>query len=945
MLPRHARAGKVAVTLIATLAVCGFAAARPDTRTPLQKTLDSLFYAARYDTMSVFLPALIRAAEARGDSAGLGRLTFQRGRVEITLGHQALASRELDRSIRLCEAARDTVFLDRALNFKGFVLRDQGHFDEAMAMFTRARDLGALAHDFAGEGNGTFNLAYKDLRRGNLDVARGGYMRARDLLVKSGDPYQMAIAANALGNLYSKLGVVDSSRYWFEETLRIARTKHYPFHELWALNNMGLLEGNVGNYETSLECYKSALAIGRRIGFDRGIALPAMNLALGYSYMGRHDLAFESLDLAVAVSKRAGFNDLEVNNTIALGLLCLEDGRNHQAARAFRNVLNKPFVFETLRRSDAAWGLSLALANMDSVESAIATLEPYVSPRAQNLDRMEQPYFELAFVELLRRAHRCDEALRRVGPLRNELDRDGRTDLTVSVRLIESACRREQGDPRNAAGVLAIALDSLEVARTEVGGLADIREAFAIHMMNEVIDGCRVLLQYPPETPRAQRVGTFYDALQRFKTRTLLDRIHDPRGAGLSLASASHAKLITVSHVQRDVLRKGELLLDFNTGALETYCFAVTTDSLRLISLPGWKSDLARQATVYAELLASPDADAHRSYSPERFAATQRTLGRVMLDPVADLIARADRVIVATDGFIAAVPFGTLMLEGNHMLMESKDVVEVPSASVLEWSRQEIASEPVGATSMVALVDGDASNLAGARSEVRSLERRYAHVKRLEASAGVLDTLVRRAQPGRILHLAVHAQVSDNSPWQSGFLLEPASKPGANPDHAPSGEIVLRAWEIARARLPYGAAVLAGCETAAGRTTTGEGVLGLTSAFLSAGVPVVVSSRWAVDDHVTAILMSHFYDGLAAGQSVASALRAAQLAVRDNRATGHPFYWAGFAVVGDGTRVISPLKVANRFDPWHVVYGLVGAFLGILGWRIYRRRFGPAAAA
>jgi len=139
--------------------------------------------------------------------------------------------------------------------------------------------------------------------------------------------------------------------------------------------------------------------------------------------------------------------------------------------------------------------------------------------------------------------------------------------------------------------------------------------------------------------------------------------------------------------------------------------------------------------------------------------------------------------------------------------------------------------------------------------------------------------------------------------------------------------------------------VLAGCETAGGRSTNGEGVLGLTSAFLSAGVPVVVSSRWAVDDHVTAALMSRFYEGLAAGESVAAALRGAQLAVRSDRRTSHPFYWAGFAVVGDGTRVIAPLKVAHRFDPWHVVYGLTGAFLGALGWRLYRRRFGPAATA
>jgi len=91
--------------------------------------------------------------------------------------------------------------------------------------------------------------------------------------------------------------------------------------------------------------------------------------------------------------------------------------------------------------------------------------------------------------------------------------------------------------------------------------------------------------------------------------------------------------------------------------------------------------------------------------------------------------------------------------------------------------------------------------------------------------------------------------------------------------------------------------------------------------------------------------MGHFYEGLSRGENVAAALRAAQLAVRKNPRTQHPFCWAGFSVVGDGTRVITPLKRAGGFDPWHFVYGFVGAFLGILGWRIYRRRFASPTAA
>jgi hypothetical protein len=65
-------------------------------------------------------------------------------------------------------------------------------------------------------------------------------------------------------------------------------------------------------------------------------------------------------------------------------------------------------------------------------------------------------------------------------------------------------------------------------------------------------------------------------------------------------------------------------------------------------------------------------------------------------------------------------------------------------------------------------------------------------------------------------------------------------------------------------------------------------------------VPAVVATLWAVDDAVTADLMKQFYRELSGGKTVALALKAAQDAIRGQQITEHPFYWAGFVVVGDG---------------------------------------------
>ncbi|MCK4773989.1 MAG: CHAT domain-containing protein, partial [Candidatus Krumholzibacteria bacterium] len=177
-----------------------------------------------------------------------------------------------------------------------------------------------------------------------------------------------------------------------------------------------------------------------------------------------------------------------------------------------------------------------------------------------------------------------------------------------------------------------------------------------------------------------------------------------------------------------------------------------------------------------------------------------------------------------------------------------------------------------------------------------------------------------------VVHVAAHVEVNNEKPWHSGILLEDYSD-GADDRGAPAvrrsqarlaavgpdtltnrhdvrPDPYLRAGEIAAHHIPARLAVLSGCESALGRATIGEGVVGLTSAFLSAGVPAVVATLWAVDDAVTAELMEAFYSELAGGRPVALALKAAQNAIRGRRNTEHPFYWAGFVVVGNGNMTV-----------------------------------------
>jgi len=80
----------------------------------------------------------------------------------------------------------------------------------------------------------------------------------------------------------------------------------------------------------------------------------------------------------------------------------------------------------------------------------------------------------------------------------------------------------------------------------------------------------------------------------------------------------------------------------------------------------------------------------------------------------------------------------------------------------------------------------------------------------------------------------------------------------------------------------------------------GEGLVGLSRAFMYAGAPRVVASLWQVDDFATAELMKRFYRGVLVDRlRPAAALAAAQREMRRHARWRSPYYWAGFTVIGD----------------------------------------------
>lgn len=160
-----------------------------------------------------------------------------------------------------------------------------------------------------------------------------------------------------------------------------------------------------------------------------------------------------------------------------------------------------------------------------------------------------------------------------------------------------------------------------------------------------------------------------------------------------------------------------------------------------------------------------------------------------------------------------------------------------------------------------------------------------------------------------IFHYAGHAKAGENEAYLA------LSDERAN--------VRLNYEEIELMNLDLDMVTLSACETGLGELAYGEGVLSLARSFISAGAASVVTSLWAVNDQSTSKLMTDYYYHLKKGKTKDQALQQAKLNFIESSPPEmrHPYYWAGFVVVGD-MQALAPNWTQNLF--------LVGVFLGIV---------------
>jgi len=431
-------------------------------------------------------------------------------------------------------------------------------------------------------------------------------------------------------------------------------------------------------------------------------------------------------------------------------------------------------------------------------------------------------------------------------------------------------------------------------------------------------------------------------------------------------AALTGAQPLTLAETQQKVLDDGTVLLEYSLGNDTSYAFAVTQSGVSLFKLPprsnidklatDFRAQLIppklQRRIVGIDVVAEQQRGLGLVEGPSEnltaFVAASNALYRAAVEPASNSFGDK-RLLVVADGALNYIPFEALVRSTDgadyaslSYLVKSNEIVYAPSASVVAAIRQS-GNKPSG-KNLLAVADpifsSDDSRVKGkagvpAAAEARGLglglESAVNDVAGEPTPAGglrlarLVGTRVEAEEIGkiaksngsqadlwidlnasednlrsrdvtnyRIIHVATHGLLDAERPQFTGVVLSLVG----NKDN----DGFLRTDEIFNLRLGAPLVMLSACETGLGKEKRGEGVIGLTRAFMYAGAPTVGVSLWSVADKSTADLMADFYRrllGPASSNSASVAMRAAQLGLISGKKYSAPFYWAPFVIVGD----------------------------------------------
>jgi CHAT domain-containing protein len=689
-----------------------------------------------------------------------------------------------------------------------------------------------------------------------------------DRLCSEAEQLATARAPERLADVYLSRGLLNFAKGNYSQAegyylrmLPLARARKRDFLVIAALGNLGVVNVKLRHYDKAVDLFSALLETAQKRHNPMQLSKASGNLGWCYLKLGNYEKALELYTQAESLASQKGSLKDQRSWLEAIGSVHLAQ---HDVAGA------EPF-FEK----------ALTIARQLGDKSSIAII-----------------LTDLAVVEL--EQGRLDDAERNNHEsLQLEIEAHDRMWFNTS-RLTEAHIQRAQGNFAGAEKLLReVMQDSREDASLRWESEATLGELYAAQKHDSAaeaqfrralatVDAARAALT--SEEFRLTFLTTaseFYDSYIEFlvehgRARDALEVAEHSRartlgeGLGIKIDKASFQP-------EQAALRAHGTLLAYWLKPGQSYLWVVTSRQVRVVKLPP------------AEQIRAAVRDYNKALSgPRDVLETQNETGQqlysMLVAPAEKQIVPGSRVVLVPDDILHTLNFETLLAPRPRLHYWIEDVV-LTNAPALAFISSSAERKPANKNLLLIgsplAANPDFPPLPQAKLEMQAIQKQFVPSQSTVLEGGEATArayLSSNTGSYSFIHFVTHGTASRVAPLESSIVLSPDRN-----------DYKLYARDITSHPLHAELVTISACYGAGTRAYTGEGLVGLSWAFLRAGAHNVVAALWEVNDASTPQLMDGMYKKILGGASPAEALRLAKLEMLHSHGVfRRPFYWGAF---------------------------------------------------
>ena len=662
---------------------------------------------------------------------------------------------------------------------------------------------------------------------------------------------------------------------YFTQDLNFARTQKDQFLEAASLLNLGLAALEQQHLDEAIDWTEAASKVSSDID-AQVIATKAMG-NLGWAYYNLGD-ADRSLQLSLDAEKRAHqVGDVidELSWLTNAGYVYAQAGDLSAAKQAYVKALD--LARQINGRKDIYNGLrALALVSIQNgaVDQARKYADEAFDIAHADGNRSDELYPLLVKGMLAAQSHDVSSAKQMLSEV--EHDPNGNAALTWRAEHALARLYEQQAQTEAADREYRLALATFETARASLKR-NDARLPFSSNAAR-IYDDYICFLSDHGQHEEAMRWADYG------RSQTLKE--------GLKLLSSKISTTLPSVDPRSVARRLNGTILFYWLGRDRSYLWAVNSEKLSSFQLPGASSlDAAvkrfrQQLTGSADVLNAANGDGQYLY-------------QTLVSPAQEMIRKHTTAYIIPDGSLNSLNFETLPVSQPtaHYWIEDITITNAASLRMLATRKDQRENSDSNLLMFGNTVSAGTGfpDLPASETEMKDIAKHFgASQQQIFSRDKAIPAAYLASAPEKFayIHFVAHGTASSLSPLDSAIVL---SRESTQTSPVQDDSFKLYARDIIQHPLRAKLVTISACYSAGTRAYSGEGLVGLSWAFLRAGAHNVVAALWDVSDVSTPQLMDRFYEELKRGNDPAASLRTAKLSLlHSDTAFRKPFYWAAF---------------------------------------------------